>query len=432
MKSFLDTSGFCKSVDEGSKSKSKRYLFNYVADRIDYGTETEKQISNSICIIRKADETLKKTANDAVEKIKEKKKIDKTDFAIDDILLFCFNTSICILCFKIVFDNTDYDSITNQLYRLKTYNAGEYKGLLGKTAKAVLEKSFGEENPFKPFTTTSDREQRANVFTYFESEKFTDEKALNKCLFRLSHCYKDEFVYSEDSGDKCRIYKNNENCHWAITSECTACVAYPEVKYVSKFFHNSFEKGYMLLFVLMLNQKYTLYRFQSEVSERTFQNTEEEIKAIKNLQKRFYKFEKDYNFKTVSATSQYQNIYDMLYSENRIDMLIDDVREPLNALNTILVEESRELNEENEKQTTRALAVISLFAVFSALIDMWGILEKWSYPPSGEVIGVLIRYVVFTILTVAVVLGSMIVFKRGKVFRQIREVFRKKKDKNDN
>lgn len=348
--------------------ESKRYLLNYVADRIDCGKADN---NDPICIVRKAKEEIMREA--------VKQGTSSSQYDIINIFLFSFDTSINLICIEIVFNETDYETITDKLFYTKSFNKKDNKDELYKKAVFLIDKmqEHSETIGFKLFTTTSEDQQRANILTYYETPK-SDKEDLNKCLFRLSHCYKADFEYSEDSDDKCLIYKNNGNCHWGITSECAACVAYPEVDFVRNYFRKNFDTGYLMTFALILNQKYTLYKFQTDISKIPFEEKNPKTEEISKAQQKFYKFEKNYNFKTVSETPQYQNVYNLLFDANRIETLMKDVQEPMDALSSILKEKAEDADSKRETAINISLAVISLLTIWSALIDSQDFLDVYS------------------------------------------------------
>lgn len=442
----LDTSGcwskmssFKNGVNQNnngdSDNENARYLLKHVGEY--FHSSANEQ---TICIQRKLDRSGDAFKNKSVSHIfnMEFQSYDSVSqriishFRIKSANMYCFDTGICLLVIEIKHEEQNLQKISNSLFALKEfYKCGitlSPKSL--KDARDLCFKQFLSWNDiitpilltaFETFSNVIVNSkhyqfignwsvpsyQRIYIMSYIEMT----EPPKEEYVFRLSHCYNDSFDFISDTDDLHATYKNNNTCTWGVSTESAVCFAElsPQKKeFIKGTFFQNINSGYQLLFVLLLHQKYVLQEFLAKNELRKLAGNNVDSDIAKKYRDELYLFEQKYNFRYISDVSQYQKLYELIYSSFKIDLLFADVKEPLDAIKSAIEERENMFETERDKKTQKALTVLSIFAFFSAVIDAWEFISELLVAVSSpeSVIKHMIHFaVVFCIFIAYLVLG---------------------------
>ena len=119
------------------------------------------------------------------------------------------------------------------------------------------------------------------------------------------------------------------------------------------------------MYILLLHQKYVLYRFLALVGTKTGRD----LDLLEDYREKLYSFETDYVFSCVTEVPQYQNLYEKLTDAFALKSMFEDVREPLIALREVRTEQAALDQKKRDARVNKGLLVLSLLTLFSALID---------------------------------------------------------------
>ena len=433
--------GFCSTLTKGTQKRDNdntRYLLNHVGASIHANAA-----DNDICVQRQLDKEKTVFRNNNVSFSFDTvffgwnhlKRVSVGEFQLRGVYFYCFDTGVCLLVLEIEHLRSCIEDIADSLFLLKQCDKQVInvdRGLSGDRqnsssdrrlslrdiAETILSDVLRNEYRLIDNWSVSDY-QRSYVMTYVE----TLAPATDRQLFLLSHGYNTDFRYVADTDDKPRIYRNNDTCIWGLTTEASVCIARltsENRSFITSAFSNNISNGYLLLFVLLLHQKYVLQEFLSKNDLRNNQENCRSSVLARRYRDEFYLFEQKYNFRYVSDVAQYQNLYEIVYDSFKIDALFADVKEPLEAIKEELEEQEQEKEAKSDKKTEKALTILSLFAVFSALVDAWQSVSSLKEAISSfESVTAHIIHLIVSVVIIAVflILGGPLLFN---TFRDLR------------
>lgn len=368
----LENSDEWKQVDE-----KIQYMLKYVADKLE-----GRRSGNRQCVhFELTDRGM------AVNKISVPEDLYVSDrhifegqetefrFRIQSVQLYCFNTSVCILAFRLCFEKNDPLWISAAQYYLKKVSREKIRHVGVETEKSettFLELAkkimgrlrFQEELSF--FFYANENTERANLLTYLEVE---DKEDYRYELFYLRRCYGDGYLYYEDEeADKREIYHATADIVWGFSPEAAVCLACPDKgreNFIRQRFYKNFNAQYLFMYILLLHQKYVLYMFLTMIDADMHNNLE----ILEDYRRRLYEFETDFVFSCVTEVPQYQNLYDRMSEAFSLKRMYEDVREPLTSLAEVRRSEMEKKQSQRDKKVNRALLLLSVLSFFSALID---------------------------------------------------------------
>lgn len=316
-------------------------------------------------------------------------------FRIQSIQLYYFNTSVSVLAFGLHFEpGTDGEPglmppqmmyISSAQYYLKKVSREKIHGSSidgDTTLLRFAQEIMGRLSPggtFDFFFYARPGTERANLFTYIEagySEDIVHE------LFYLRRCYNEQYLYHQDGKrDEQEIYSAAENITWGLSAEAAVCITCP-AKGGEDFLHNvffrNFNRQYLLMYVLLLHQKYVLYLFQTRITAELY----EDIDTLETYRNNLYKFETDFVYSRVTEVSQYQDLYDRMSQVFALKEMYEDVREPLQVLvdarSAELEKHQKQAEHDQKKQEERMnkiLFIISVVCAIPAVADLFRIIE---------------------------------------------------------
>lgn len=302
-------------------------------------------------------------------------------FQILSIQLYCFSTTVCILAIKVTFQQNDPYWVSSALYYLKKVSRekiypqnGECEPftLLELAKRAMSTMVHFDDLTFFYYANPST--ERANILTYLETDSMEN---VRHQLYYLRRCYSEGFLYWENSAlDKEELYVHSQDIIWGISPEAAACLtcgSFGREKFIRGTFYKNFNAQYLFMYVLLLHQKYVLYLFLTRIGIGTYNNLE----MLEEYRSHLYEFETDFVFSCVTEVPQYQNLYDRMTRAFSLETMYKDVHEPLTALSDVRRISNEEKQQNRDKNMNRALVVLSLLSLFSALVDSFDFIQSF-------------------------------------------------------
>lgn len=373
-----DFPDFCRKLEKSGGwqriNEKIQYMLKYVADKIE-----GKRSGNSQCVhFELTDEGRGRSGlgdEDAWwHTLQHVYKGEETEFGfrIQSVQLFCFNTTVAILAFRLHFDETDPLRISAAQYYLKKVSretilcekTGEETTFLDLSRNIMSDLGTPEEFSF--FFYANPSTERANLLTYLEVEEKEDYRYE---LFYLRRCYGDGYLYCQDEeADAREIYHATSDVVWGLSSEAAVCLACPDKGrrvFLTTTFYKNFNAQYLFMYILLLHQKYVLYMFLTMIDA----DMHNDLRKLEEYRRRLYEFETDFVFSCVTEVPQYQNLYDRMSKAFSLKNMYEDVREPLTSLAEVRRNDMEKRQNEKDKKVNRALILLSILSFFSALID---------------------------------------------------------------
>lgn len=361
------------------------YFMKYVSDKLDTGDPEHCQCFR-FCLNPEARGRFGLSEPDSVYHIEPLRHVAEQEtypFYLGDVELFCFRTSVCILAIQVSFLKNDPIHISSGQFYLKKVAKEKVYPQNGTGSFTFLElarrlmDTLGEKVPPVPFFFANPGSERANVFSRLEVPPQED---YDRELFYLRRCYSEGYLYQPDPElDAREIYRPAQDTVWGMSAEAAVCLVCPErgkEQFLRGAFYRNFKSQYLLMYVLLLHQKYVLYLFLTEVGT----GIRDDLALLESYRERLYDFMTDFVFSRISEVPQYQNLYDRLQHVFALEELFDDVREPLAALRNLQLEQDAKKQQRQDARINRMLFVLSLLTGFSVLSDGHAAIESYASP----------------------------------------------------
>lgn len=314
-------------------------------------------------------------------------KIPGFHFTISDVFLFTFDTPLCILAFELGFREDDPLYVASAQYYLRKINAekiyfcqGAEQGLgenFAEISSRLLQNCAPEIKLDLFFYATRDNE-KANFLTYVDVPAQDDYK---KELFYLKWCYSDRFDYCADLDDAGENYRASMNTQWGITVSSAVCLvnrSEEQSAFIQEKFQKNFKTQYLLLYVLLLHQKYMMYLFLTKMAAGLSGN----VAQLEKYKTMLYDFETHYMISYVSEVPQYQKLYAKVRKAFALEEMFRGVQEPLLQLADIKKQKTEREERESDNRVNTSLTILSFLTIISALTDASGITAnlEWLIP----------------------------------------------------
>ena len=288
-----------------------RYLHRYVSDRLVNTNNGKTNLNhyrlcnnNEVCSTDRFYKTSPKT-------FKGQENVT-FDFQISDVQLFSFNTTICIMAFRLQFQNDDPLQIAAAQYYLRKISteriyaitdSGKENSFSFIDLSKKLLGNLVEKYELDFFFYATPQNERANFFTYID---MPSKKDYSEELFFLKWCYHDGFVFEDDSEEDDSIdYVASKNTVWGISPSAAVCLVSrcdQNKNFIENVFQKNIQKQYLFTYILLLHQKYMMYLFLTKISV----GIDNDLDLLENYKRRLYEFETKYMFSKVSEVPQYQ------------------------------------------------------------------------------------------------------------------------------
>lgn len=362
------------------------YMLKYVADKFDSKTPERCQCFHFVRKKTEVEDSLYATSPHYFQNAEV-----RFTFYLKQVHLYCFSTGVGILAFEIQFTENDPMWIATAQYYLKKVSrepvvpvneSGE--PLTDKDATLLdltktLTKDLADKLPLDFFFYANPSTERANTLTYLD---VPEQEDYSKELYYLRRCYSEDFAYNKNpEAEQREIYRAAREITWGISPEAAICLARPagHKSFVHDVFFKNFNQQYVFMYVLLLHQKYVLFKMLTQLGIGTYNS----LATLEEYQKQLYEFETDFVFSRVTEVPQYQNLYHRLTEAFALKEMFSDVREPLASLSEIRKTASEKKQQERDDAVNRSLFMLSLLTFFSALLDSFNFAEvffSWFCP----------------------------------------------------
>lgn len=436
-----------KSEKWTEQDNTYKYFLKYISDKLSLSSATycvqQFSLSNEK---RKELGILDSSTNCYMSAKKSNESRHPFSFKIKEISLYTFDTNIGILVFKILHPVQDsYGRVATKCYHLKKvylaklYIKNQESLVTGyqdvnniyDLAKYLLDCTAVKEKSLF-FNYTNVNEYRSNILTHYgmvlnHPLDNSDSVEIKKILFYLRRNYYSQWTYNSENDEGEENYSPSPYIHWGITTEGTACVTVidPKVNFVTNSFHKNFHSYYLVMYILCLHQKLALYNYLSMFSA-DLQNKPEIIdKYLKNLAE----FRAKYVFEIISESETYQTVYEKTRQAFGLGALFNDIEDQVRRINEIQKTIAEDRQTKLENRISIIGSILGFFCVFSTLVDVQELLEKfsWLLGEQGVNIAQQISSIIIVIISLIMIIVFLLSLKRSKLKKQ--RTKRKKKNR---
>ena len=259
---------------------------------------------------------------------------------------------------------------------------------------------------------------RASMLTYVELQDFEKEK---EALFYLRYGNSTQFPYFDpEEIRKEEILDNAPDIRWGLCSEGAVCALCTDCTDTGAN-RGSFLRGffvrlnstYLLMHVLLLHQKYALYKFLIQLGA----GHEETLQTLEHYREQLYEFRRYYVYSRISDVIQYERLYERMCRVFMLDRMYEDVNEPLEKLHHLQEEilrqteerrraeeeKQHELEEDRSRSFNTVSLIISILCVSSAMVDCMGFMEYWGEKGSFDKWWFMLGFIISMIMLISVI-----------------------------
>ena len=232
------------------------------------------------------------------------------------------------------------------------------------------------------FNAVSKVKMQANVFCIL-SDSTTDN--IDNKLFHLARAYNSDYQYSEYAESSgITIYNPYSYVHWGYCEQGIACVYNDVCKFTHNQLPGNLQNDYYFMYLILLHQRYMLL----DLMDKTLICKKGSIREWKKIQESLLDFEIEYSFNVISDEMTYHKIYSDMRSKLSVIELENDINDVSNRMYVLNQEEKKkcanEIHEQEEvsadirsRRTDIVLGLLSLLAIFSALVDSTDVINEW-------------------------------------------------------
>lgn len=351
---------------------------------------------------------------------------------LDNVQLYAFSTGVAVLALGMTFEDSDPMYIAAAQYYLKkisrealTAGSGNFTLLdIARELFSDLEQNVKLHHEF--FVYSFSGRERANFLTFVEMDEMRD---YSEELFYLRHNYTQTFRYKKDENlEKREVLRDFSDRIWGISAEAAAVLFVPDSPGFGDEFYKNFNQQYLLLYVILLHQKYFYYMMLTSINE----GETEELWQLEEYKRKLYEFESDFVFSKVTEVDMYQTLYSKVQQVFGLESIYKDVYDPLEHISDLRTKEQ----EKNNAKLDGMIQALSVLVIFSALVDSFDFLDEFVQAIAIRVNPALLEAplkasdnIAFALQMICT-LGILIFF--GCLFEKIRRIGRKDKENRKN
>lgn len=355
------------------------YLLKYVADKFSF-TDPSRRLCAHYCLRQESLGALGLGEPGAVFSYGDGE--EQFTFRFLRAHVYCFNTTVGIIALALHFEDSSPFEIANAQYLLKKISRGRFGPVGTKACRTFLElveemmEQLPGANHFDYFFHAQTGRERANLLTYIEVPP-NGENGYRKELFYLRHCYGKAYLYKEsEASDPNELYCPSPGIQWGISSEAAVCLTSPmegAEDFIHGKFYENFNSQYLLMYVLLLHQKYVLYLFLTQATARM----QADLQTMEKYRRQLYEFEMNFIFSSVTEVPQYQELYSRITQAFSLTQLFENVHNPLHSLSELRQKALEAQQKERDESVNKALLLLSVLSFFSALVDSLSFAETF-------------------------------------------------------
>lgn len=349
-----------------------KYMHKFVADKIDYSNEDACQ-----CFHFRLDDKCRSEYGlpDDETWCTMRYKWAMYRFIIRDVQLFLFTTTVGIIAFRITLEETDPFRISDAQYYLKKVSrqplelgSQDNKNNMLNISRKLMD-GFADVCSCEFFYYSCPGEERSNLLSFIPAEPKED---FSKEMFFLRRCYGEGYRYVKDvRQEEEELLSTSDDVHWGISPEAAVCIACPDASgrddFIKGTLFKNFNSQYLLMYVLLLHQKYALYLFQTKMST----SDRSDLAKLEEYRNNLYEFEADFVYSCITEVPQYQLLYEKMTTAFALRKMFEDVHEPLTSLGEVRRQAEEQEQEKRDRSLEKALIMITMLSVFSAWVDSY-------------------------------------------------------------
>lgn len=196
------------------------------------------------------------------------------------------------------------------------------------------------------------------------------DEEVKRDLLYLRKGFHRSFTIHEDEEDNIYdfVWRQNKNLYWGGSMKgvvsLSFCLPGENNYFVTNQYPYNVRNDYFLLYMILIHQRQVLlYYNYLAVKEQN------DMKELEKIKKELIRFRINFAYKTVSDEASYQKFYHGMYQCLSLESLNCDIQDVIDR-----VTEYQDFS--NEKGMNRALALIAMFSIFSALADGIGFADR--------------------------------------------------------
>lgn len=292
-------------------------------------------------------------------------KLSDTMLCIEKLRIFSFDTSVAFLELSIPVQSDNLEKTADIVSQLRLSNQKSIvlpNGMITEinyTVENILNK-FGKITVFEHLGSSS--ETRPELFVSTVLDKEPDNVLLHSYRIAngLDSRYHGEFTDGE-------FYSNFSYIKWCVTDRGVCNIGIKtenkeNCDFISNNWHSYTETRYIVWYILVLHQKYSMYQYMNDIADRSaFGN-------LREFQRKIMLFNTKYRFSIISEESSHQKLYEIM---SKVKCLDDE----FNDIDDEIIRISEYYESKNDKNNTKAMTIISILCAASAIKDFYGIIS---------------------------------------------------------
>lgn len=309
------------------------------------------------------------------------------------------------------------DAVPLDTFEEKTYLYQLSQNMIGNGYNDEAELFFNCLNPVR---------MECNVFSvYCVNEALEDTERM---LFYLCHSYTEDYGYDLPMGDAGYLaYYPYSYIHWGYCQDGIACI-YSDINEFTQYnLQGKLANDYYFMYLILLHQRYVILL----LIDKMMKFKEEDVQKWKEIRQDLIQYRMVYSYIVVSDEMPYHKIYKDMREALSIDVFENDLNDISDRMYAIRKEEQNEIEERQRKKEEAdddyrnwrleiGLGVLSLLAVFSALVDSITIINLWFFQGKSYSCFTWIHWIAYlliafiTIIVIWTLVGSCLKYRRKR------------------
>ncbi len=282
--------------------------------------------------------------------------------------IFSFDTSVAFLELNVYHSCDSLDNVANLTSVLRLSNQQSITTSDGNMTSineiaAEILRPFGKATMFEHLGMGG--ETRPELLVSVVTDAMPDNADMH--AYRIASGL--DTRYNETPADS-RFYSNFSYIKWAITERGVCNIgALTDNNENSDFIANNWlsftDTRYVIWYILVLHQKYSMYQYMNDIANKST------LGNLREFQKKIMVFNTKYRFSIVSEEASYQKLYEIMCDVKGLEREFKDIDEEIERI-------SEYHESKANKNTTRAMTIISILCAVSAIKDFYEIIAGGS------------------------------------------------------
>jgi len=347
--------------------------------------------------------------------------VGNVQFGISNARIFSFDTSVSFLEMSIPFECESIDGIANITSMLRLSNHKRITDNSGDTvsindiALGIIEK-YGRITIFDHISSFG--ETRPELLVSVIMDEKTDDVDMH--AYRIASGLDNR---CNEIPSDVKFYSNFSYIRWAVTSRGVCNIGIKtdnedNNKFISNRWFTHTDTRYVVWYILVLHQKYSLYQYMNDIASKSTKG------SLREFQKKIMVFNTKYRFSLISEEVSYQKLYEIMSDVKGLEAEFNDIDEEI-------VRISEYIESKSDKNSARAMMIISILCAVSAVKDFYDIINEGNIVDNLMNLGFAARFM-FVVLLLLIAVALLIVVPKKpikKVYRYIKKYILKLKSR---